>query len=73
MSHNDKLTNDPWNQVQMEIKILRDYYVNTAVKTQDPNSDYEFLTMKRYELEFLHSLDEKFDIKNPTIILFFKK
>lgn len=53
--------------------MLRDYYVNTAVKTQDPNQDYEFLNPKRYELDFLHMLDEKFNIKNPTIILFFKK
>ena len=43
------------------------------MKTNDPNVDYEFLTLKKYELEFLHLMDEKFDIKNPTVVLFFKK
>ena len=54
ISPNEKVILDPWNQMQIEIQQLRDYYVNFAVKTNDPNVDYEFLTLKKYELEFLH-------------------
>lgn len=56
----------------MEIQLLRDFYVSVAVKTSDPNVDQEFFNLKKYEIEFLNLMDEKFDIKLPTIVMFFK-
>ena len=57
----------------MEVQYLRDYYVNTAVKNPDPTIDYDFFTQKRYEQQFLPLIEQKFNIKTPSIVGFFKQ
>jgi len=53
---------------------LRDHYVEEAVKTSNPKTtNYEFLNLKRYELQFLPSLATRFEVETPTIVHFFKR
>ena len=59
----ERFARDPWNCFQMEVQILRDHYVDAAVKTSKPKTtNYEFLNLKRYELFFLPMFASKFNI-----------
>jgi hypothetical protein len=73
LSDTERVVRDPWNCFQMEVQILRDHFVEEAVKTSNPKAtNYEFLNLKRYELHFLPMLAQRFELSTPTIVHFFR-
>ena len=61
----------------MEIKELRDYYVENIVSKKINSNNRSslsdnLLSMRVYEREFLKQFKDKYDIQGPTVVKFIK-
>ena len=69
---------DPYQAFIFEVQAVRDEFVKEVVTSKNPRSKdilhpkQDFFNLKYYDKDFLKKLQNKFDVKTPTVAVFLK-